>query len=364
MSRCGLDPEAWQLGTLWLPSLRPTIQEAHRDQLDFVWDEHAEREATKRYSPSRCPAKYSYKHARPALRAQRLVAAQAGRSSTPLLYSPYEASPTPRLTMDSNIENNNMYEKQATTTTYGTASDGTVTPDTRPKLQRIGTERQWARRKQRGKLTWHLVWRLLISIALCALTAMVLILFQNAYIIPNNYKNLFNAAITGLSIGIGINIAAGLVQIARHARWYLLSRKPLHADQFENVFECESQTATLKLMFSKYSGWLTRLGCLAWLLFNIGIQVLIALLGLTYSLASPTENNSYHIGISNGTSSVALLNPITDLAAWLNHQPNPIKDQQALANVYGQQLTNFLQTNASLPGFGSEFRLCSFARYQ
>lgn len=251
---------------------------------------------------------------------------------------------------------NGISEKHVpTTTTQGTGSDGSLTPDTRLTLHRTRTERQWARKKQRAKLTWHLSWRLLISIALCAFVAMVLILFEKAWIIPASYKNLFNAAITGLSIGIGINIAAGLVQIAQHARWYLLSRKPLHADQFENVFECDSQTATLRLMFSKYSGWATRAACLAWLLFNIAIQVLIALLGLTYSLASPTENNSYHIGVRNGTSSVALLNPITDLAAWTNHQPAPIKDQQAQANVYGQQLTNFFQVDATLPGFGGAY---------
>lgn len=82
-------------------------------------------------------------------------------------------------------------------------------------------------------------------------------------------------------------------------------------EQFEHVFQCDSQTSTLKLMISKYSSIWTRLACLAWLLFNVGIQIVIALLGLSYSLGIPADAGSYNIASKIGNASVAVLNPIT-----------------------------------------------------
>lgn len=82
-------------------------------------------------------------------------------------------------------------------------------------LHRTNTQRPWNRSKQQIKLFWHLSWRLLITCGLCALTAGVLVIYQIKYIIQDKEKNVFNALLTGLSIGIGLNVAAGLIQIGK-----------------------------------------------------------------------------------------------------------------------------------------------------
>ena len=92
------------------------------------------------------------------------------------------------------------------------STDDSNNGDIRP-IERVDTQRQWQRRRQRIRILWHLSWRLLITLALCAITAGVLVAYEHQYIIQDNQKNTFNALLTGLSIGIGLNVAAGLIQI-------------------------------------------------------------------------------------------------------------------------------------------------------
>ena len=107
-------------------------------------------------------------------------------------------------------------EKVPSTADKQVNSSNASSQEARPTLKRANTERQWGRSKQQIKLLWHLSWRLLITCGLCAITAGVLVTYQNKYIIQDKEKNVFNAVLTGLSIGIGLNVAAGLIQIGKH----------------------------------------------------------------------------------------------------------------------------------------------------
>lgn len=76
----------------------------------------------------------------------------------------------------------------------------------------------------------------------------------------------------------------------------------------------------MKLLISKNASILIRISAATWILFNIGIQIIIALLGLTYSLSIPADgggSKSYNLATANGTGSVvsrrSLLTPSTRL---------------------------------------------------
>lgn len=160
-----------------------------------------------------------------------------------------------------------LLEKQKSPTAYHSPVDGSG--DFPRPLHRTDTQRHWQKSKQRARMLVTLSSRLVINFVLCAVTAGVLVAYEHKYIIQDSGKYLFNALVTGLSIGIGLNFAAGLSQVARHARWWFISRKPLHPQDFENAYDCESQTSVLKLLFSSFSGWKTRLACALWIAFFI-----------------------------------------------------------------------------------------------
>lgn len=84
-------------------------------------------------------------------------------------------------------------------------------PGSQQSLQRAATDKHFSRNKQRLTLLWKLSLRFLISAIICAITAGVLVGYENKTIIPNSGKYLFNALITGLSIGLGINVAVSLL---------------------------------------------------------------------------------------------------------------------------------------------------------
>jgi hypothetical protein len=155
-------------------------------------------------------------------------------------------------------------------------------------------------------------------------------------------KHAFNALITMFSLFLGNNLTSSFREYAQMLRWRLMASSYRPLDEFELLFQCDSQMKVLKLFWkSRTRGklWLNKLQwfCVVWLSVNMLLQVLVALLGLTYNLdASSTPQQNY------GMVSICDLSVIRDI--W--SEPNPSYFAQlGSANSYGIQGQDYYFTS-------------------
>lgn len=143
----------------------------------------------------------------------------------------------------------------------------------------------------------------------------------------------FNAVITLLSLCLGLAIVTALRSYARLLSWRFLASEYRNLQDFELVMNCDSQSKVLKLLWAGRTPgrfWLnrTQILCLTSLGLVIGLQIVIALMGLTYSVDSSTTDISYAHG---NVSRVQLSN----IQQSFGSDPNEYYNQVAAANFYG-----------------------------
>ena len=117
-------------------------------------------------------------------------------------------------------------------------------------------------------------------------------------------------------------------------RWRFLASAYRHVQEFELVMQCENQMKVLRLMWTaRTRGRMlipnkTQVLCFAWLLVNLLLQVLVAMLGLTYSIdTSPVWMSTQWGNVS-----------VCDLSLIREPDNDTITDyytQLAAANNYG-----------------------------
>ena len=180
---------------------------------------------------------------------------------------------------------------------------------------------------------WRL-WRLsilewLTTLALCASIFGCLWYYHNSDALQPVQINVFNAIITGLSIALGLNLNGSLKSYARMMRWRLLMARYQPLEQFDLIMGCDRLANVIKLFFKSWGTHvrflpsLTGLLCLLWIVINVASTVLVASLGLTYSL----EPSDKRVNIDNGgLTSVVQLHYIT--SADTTHQSQLITAQQ------------------------------------
>ncbi|KEF61290.1 uncharacterized protein A1O9_02855 [Exophiala aquamarina CBS 119918] len=119
-------------------------------------------------------------------------------------------------------------------------------------------------------------------------------------------------------------------------RWKILAANYRSLDEFDLIMHCESLRKVLKLCWvARTRGrpllWInkTQWLCLVWVGVNVMLQVLVALLGLTYNL-----NTSSMPALKFGQLSVANFTFIDD--PWTNTDPG-FSSQLGSANIYGSQ---------------------------
>ena len=105
----------------------------------------------------------------------------------------------------------------------------------------------------------------------------------------NTQKRAYNALVTLFSMLVGLNLASSLKGYAQMMRWRFLASEYRTLQDFELVMQCESQTKVFRLMWAGRTRgrfWPNGVQVLAflWILINIALQVVTALLGLTYSI--------------------------------------------------------------------------------
>jgi hypothetical protein len=170
--------------------------------------------------------------------------------------------------------------------------------------------------------------------------------------IDRNQKHMFNTIITGLAIFLGINLASSLRSYADLLRWRLLACSWLSLQEFDLILSCSSQRKIFQLLLTTprrpkfpFVSWIQFI-CIFWITVNVAAQIVVAMLGLVYSLNNASQNI-----VSIGPTSVADLSTIRDVDAA------PTQDtsgQQFSAHSYGVQGQDFPVIVSSDPMQASE----------
>ncbi|KAL2398695.1 hypothetical protein ABEF93_003982 [Exophiala dermatitidis] len=232
------------------------------------------------------------------------------------------------------------------------------------------TVREFKPDRQRRRLFFQGVLQWLVTLVLCGLLAACLGTFGRLSWMTVGQVKAFNALIVLLSVFLGNNLSSSLREYALMLRWRILAAKYRPLEEFDLVMHCDSLRKVMKLFWvartrrtpitttssqgrgrpvSLFGPSVFRLNktqwlCVLWLGVNILLQVLVALLGLTYNL------NTADVPIQKfGTISVANLTLIRDI--W--GSDNPTFDAQlGSANSYGIQGQDYSFVTGSPPGQG------------
>ncbi len=214
------------------------------------------------------------------------------------------------------------------------------------------TIREFKPNRQRQRLFAVGIWQWFITSSLCGLLAASLAAFGNLAAMTVTQVKGFNALIVLLSILLGNNLTSSLREYALMLRWKMLASKYRSLHEFDLLMRCESLRKVMQLFWvARTPGgvwfWLNKTQCLCalWLGVNILLQVLVALLGLTYNL-----NTSDIPTRKFGMISVANLSVIRDV--WGAENPS-FDAQLGSANYFGIQGQDYLFVNGTPPGQGN-----------
>lgn len=115
-------------------------------------------------------------------------------------------------------------------------------------------------------------------------------------------KYVFNTISNGLLLVLGIAFAAQFKQYCEMMRWRFLASSYWTLDEFDEVLGCDSWRSAIRLIARKRNkSWLpakSQVVAAAWVLTFVIFNIIIAALGLTYSL----ENADSGAHLTWGTS--------------------------------------------------------------
>jgi hypothetical protein len=176
----------------------------------------------------------------------------------------------------------------------------------------------------------------LITVGMCGLLATCLALFGKLTWMTVHQVKAFNALIVLLSLFLGNNLTSSFKEMALILRWRILAARYRSLDEFDLIMHCESLRKVLKLCWvarTPGQAWLwlnkTQWLCLVWVGVNILLQILVALLGLTYNL-----DTSSIPALKFGQISIANFTILDD--PWTKTDPG-FSSQLGSANIYGSQ---------------------------
>jgi len=166
------------------------------------------------------------------------------------------------------------------------------------------TVRYFDHRRQRVRLFVNSAFQCFVTLFIAAALVGTLYGFSTlTYGITDVQKRVFNALVVGLSLVLGLNIVSSLRGYAQMMRWRFLASSYRTVQDFELVMNCDSQSKAFRLVWGgRTRGRIlpnkTQILALSWIIFNVALQVFIALLGLTYSI----DVSEAYVSLSNGMS--------------------------------------------------------------
>jgi hypothetical protein len=203
-----------------------------------------------------------------------------------------------------------------------------------------GSESKFLHNFDPNKQTWKLFLEqiphvILTFLFLIAHVATVLI-YQAKQPVDCAQKTIFNIVTTVIMLGLGLNFFEVFKDMARIARWRILSSHYFEVREVDLILGAESLMNVFQLMTQSYRKLPVFLVCLVWLLINIGAQIPVAILPLSASLER--GYNSSGTTISQDYVSVPKLNCFYR-SGMKECDVNQDRVDPAVAHTYGEQGT-------------------------
>ena len=155
--------------------------------------------------------------------------------------------------------------------------------------------RYYSFRRTRDKLVVRHSYQWAITAVLIGVIVVTLWQYSRYETINTRTKHTFNSIMTGLSIALGINLASALKSYAEMMRWRFLTMSWMTLREFDLILHCGELHKVIQLLWEvtkhrkesvNSRGKVARIWAIAvgWIGLNLLAQILVAMLGLTYSL--------------------------------------------------------------------------------
>ena len=155
-------------------------------------------------------------------------------------------------------------------------------------------ERIFEPSQQTWKLFKEQAPRMVITWVTIALIIVTLKAFENDGNVSHNYKYIFNAIMTVLSLILGLNFLEAFKDMAKVLRWRVLAKSSYNIQEIDLILGGESLLKLLRLMGVSVRRPLLVFACAFWIFLNLAAQGSIAVMGLTYSMdAGYASNGTY-----------------------------------------------------------------------
>ncbi|KAH0843076.1 hypothetical protein FOPE_07854 [Fonsecaea pedrosoi] len=185
------------------------------------------------------------------------------------------------------------------------------------------TSREYRHDKQRKRLLRLTIGEWVNSLILCVVYFGILYAYSKKLTISVPQRREFNALTTGVSLLLGVNLAASLRSYAKLLRWRILAACYRPLETFDLVMGCDSLMNVIKLLWKarnrerRYLPSRTQVLCVLWLLVHLAVTVLVGIIGLNYNL----DTSNDYVLTRKGETSIVDLNALStgdypaDLAA-------------------------------------------------
>ncbi|KAL8829650.1 MAG: hypothetical protein Q9191_001901 [Dirinaria sp. TL-2023a] len=197
-----------------------------------------------------------------------------------------------------------------------------------------GHEQAYDSRAQTRYLLNRQLFRWLGTAFFASFFAISLKIYAMKGVITPTQKATFNAIITALSLGLGLNFFEAFKDLAKLLRWRFLAAGHHSVREVDLILGIENLVTVCRLGWESLGNrklW-QFLFSLTWILLNLSAQVSVALVNLTYSLDDGTDWNGTYT--REGTVNVA------NLSCYFHNQDCPSDDHedivQATAHAYGE----------------------------
>ncbi|KIW69261.1 hypothetical protein PV04_05146 [Phialophora macrospora] len=155
---------------------------------------------------------------------------------------------------------------------------------------------------RRGPQCWRVffsgLWQLFLTTILCLALFWLCYAYSRAPYLSQRDANIFNTFNIGLSMLLGMAQSSAFKGFARSLRWQLLSTRYFALREFDQVMQCESLLSTMQLLWTgrvkgRFSPSRVQWYCMISLILNLGLQVVVAAIGLV-----PWSNTHSELEIS------------------------------------------------------------------